>query len=227
MKRGKIFVIEGTDCSGKATQTKMLLERLRADNIPCETLSFPRYDTPTGDIIKRYLGKDGYQQEFGPAVDVPPKIASVLYAEDRYAAKPLIEQIINSGKHLILDRWVEANMGHQGGKIAKEKREEFFKWVDELEYGTFQLPRPNLVFFLYMPHQIGIELKKGRPGEADGHESNLDHLREAEKAYIQLANIFSWKRIDCTSDGTIRTLRSPEDISNEVYKNVINIINKD
>jgi dTMP kinase len=226
MKQGKIFVIEGTDCSGKATQTNLLLDRLRLENIPCEKLSFPRYNTPTGNIIKRYLGKDGYQQEFGPAVDVPPKIASVLYAEDRYAAKPEILEIINSGKNLIFDRWVEANMGHQGGKIVKENREEFFRWVNELEYGTFNLPRPDSILFLYMPYQVGIKLKKGRPGEADGHESSIDHLRNAEDAYIQLANMFSWKRINCTKDGTIATLRTPEDISNEVYKNVIEAINK-
>jgi len=227
MKRGKIFVIEGPDCSGKNTQTNLLLDRLRLENIPCEKLSFPRYDTPTGNIIKRYLGKDGYQQEFGRAIDVNPKLASVIYAEDRYAAKPMILKTLESGINFIFDRWVEANMGHQGGKLTADKRKEFFKWVDELEYGTFQLPRPNLVSFLHMPYQVGMELKKGRLGEADGHESSIDHLRNAEEAYIQLANMFNWKKIDCTRDGTIATLRSPKDISDEVYNNVISVINEE
>jgi len=33
-KRGKILVIEGSDSSGKQTQTKLLIERLRNENIP-------------------------------------------------------------------------------------------------------------------------------------------------------------------------------------------------
>ena len=33
--RGKIIVIEGTDCSGKETQTKKLEERLKEKGIKC------------------------------------------------------------------------------------------------------------------------------------------------------------------------------------------------
>jgi dTMP kinase len=218
-KRGRIFVVEGTDCSGKGTQTDLLVARLKAENILCHKMSFPRYDTPTGDMLKRYLGKPPYQQEFGPSDKVNPKLASVLYAEDRYATRGEMLEIINNGIHLILDRYVESNMGHQGGKIRNPKeRLEFIKWLDNLEYGTFELPRPDKVIFLYMPHQVAIELKKSRPGEADGHEANPEHLRNAEENYLQLANLFGWKRIDCAPDGTIKSLRTREDISKEVYK---------
>lgn len=224
-ERGKIIVIEGTDCSGKGTQTDLLVARLNRDNITCQKLSFPRYDTPTGDMIKRYLGKEEYKQEFGPADQVNPRLASVLYAEDRYAAKTLIEEIINSGKNLVLDRYVESNMGHQGGKIKdKAERKEFFAWLDELEYDTFKLPRPDLVLFLYMPYQVGMELKKGRAGEADGHEADPNHLKNAEQAYLQLAELFNWKKIDCAPDSTIKSLKQRIDISNEVYNVVRRLI---
>ena len=46
--RGKIIVVEGTDCSGKETQTSLLVQRLRRDGRKIERLSFPDYDTPTG-----------------------------------------------------------------------------------------------------------------------------------------------------------------------------------
>ena len=57
--KGKLIVIEGTDCSGKETQTKLLVEKLDKLNIKCVRLSFPMYDTPTGKIVGGpYLGKD-------------------------------------------------------------------------------------------------------------------------------------------------------------------------
>ena len=57
--RGKLIVIEGTDCSGKETQAKLLTQKLKKRNIKVEHLSFPNYDTPTGRIIGScYLGKE-------------------------------------------------------------------------------------------------------------------------------------------------------------------------
>ena len=49
--KGKLIVVEGTDCSGKETQTRLLVEKLLKENIKIERLSFPMYDTPTGKII--------------------------------------------------------------------------------------------------------------------------------------------------------------------------------
>lgn len=215
IKRGKIIVIEGTDCSGKETQTKMLCDRLISEGISCESISFPRYNTPTGQMVSRYLGKEPFEQEFGSSDSINPKLASVLYAEDRFFAKPEITSLINSGKNLIINRYVESNMGHQGGKIKDSvKRLEFFKWLDELEYKVFELPRPDAVIFLYMPHELGMKLKTGRPGKADGHESNKEHLKNAEESYLQLADLFGWKRVDCS---ILEEIKTKERIHQEVY----------
>ncbi len=224
-KRGKLFVIEGTDASGKETQTLKLIERLSAENIPCETMSFPRYNTPTGKIVARYLGKESFEQEFGPSDSVNPKLASILYAEDRFFAKPEMEVILNSGSNLILNRYVESNMGHQGGKIHHtNERKKFFMWLDELEYRNFGLPKPDKVIFLYMPYRVGMELKKGRPGKADGHENNPEHLRNAERVYLQLARMYNWARVDCTFNRTIETLKTREKIAEEVFEIVSKLL---
>ena len=110
MTRGKIISIEGTDGSGKATQTIELVKNLRKNGILCERISFPRYHTPTGRVISQtYLGKKRKSEEgdvawFGKADEVDPKIAALYYVADRLAAKDEIMEIINSGKHLILTR---------------------------------------------------------------------------------------------------------------------------
>ena len=68
MKKGKLIAIEGTDGSGKATQVKALVERIRAMGIGVVSFSFPRYKTPTGRAIRDYL--DG---KFGEPTTLPAK----------------------------------------------------------------------------------------------------------------------------------------------------------
>jgi dTMP kinase len=221
-KRGKLILIEGTDCSGKSTQAQKLITQLAAWGYQCVYHHFPNYFSPTGKVIKRYL-----ENEFGPANEIDPKVASLLYAEDRFAFAPQIRKWLDEGKIVILDRYVESNMGHQGGKIRDaEERKSFFKWLEDLEYGNFDLPKPDAVLFLYMPYQIGLELKNKRTlsseapsSSSDGHE-NSEHLRNAEEAYLQLARMYNWIKIDCAPDGTITSLKSPDKIAEEVYQKV-------
>lgn len=228
-KRGKTILIEGTDCSGKETQSKLLLERLKKENISVEVMSFPRYYTPSGRIVGQcYLGKDkpspgaqswqGDTAWFEEADLVDPKVASLYYAADRRAALPEIKAILNSGKNIIFNRYVESNMGHQGGKIIdSEERAKLIKFIEELEYNLLELPQPDVVIFLYMPHQIASKLKAGRAGAADKHEANINHLIRAEKCYLELAEKRKWVKINCAPDGTIDSLKTPEQIHEEVY----------
>ena len=115
----KIIVIEGTDCSGKETQTKLLLENLKNDGIKIDSMSFPNYESPTGKIVGGpYLGKeyicDGWFAEGAALVD--PYVAMCYFGADRRYNLPLIKEKLNNG-HLILDRYVYSNMAHQGGKL--------------------------------------------------------------------------------------------------------------
>ena len=157
VKKGKIIVIEGTDCSGKETQTSLLVQRLRKEGRKIERMSFPDYDTPTGKIVGGpYLGKkyicDGYFSEGAAAVD--PKVACLYYAADRRYNMGRILDLINQGIDVVLDRYVESNMGHQGGKIFdKEERLKLYKSLEDLEYGFLELPRPDFTIFLYMPYK--------------------------------------------------------------------------
>lgn len=61
-KKGKLFVIDGTDGSGKQTQFEKLKERLTKEGIAYKVVSFPNYDSPSSSLVKMYLsgefGKD-------------------------------------------------------------------------------------------------------------------------------------------------------------------------
>ena len=223
--KGKLIVIEGTDCSGKETQTKKIVERCEKKGIKVYNYSFPRYDTPTGRIVGGpYLGKsyicDGWFKE--GATNVDALVASAYYAADRrYNIKEIVDHL-NNGDIVLLDRYVESNMAHQGGKLAsKEERQKMYEKLDELEFGIMELPRPDAVIFLYMPSPYAAILKQSRVESADQHESSREHLERAEQAYLELTEKYGYIKIDCVKDDVIRTI---DDISDEVMARFEEII---
>ncbi len=217
--RGKIIVVEGTDCSGKETQTSLLVQRLSKMGRKIERFSFPNYESPTGKIVGGpYLGKQYICDGFFPegAAEVDPKVASLYYAADRKYNMPKIMELLEQGYDVVLDRYVESNMGHQGGKIFdKEERLKLYQDLEQLEYGFLGLPRPDLIIFLYVPYKKVAELRAGRDEPADQHEASPLHIRNAEHAYLELAEIHDYKKIECVDKkGKMRDI---EDIHEDVY----------
>ena len=221
--KGKLIVIEGTDCSGKETQTKMLIEKMQEKNLAVEKFSFPMYDTPTGKIIGGpYLGKsyicDGWFSE--GATNVDPKVASLYYAADRVYNIKKISELLDNGVNVILDRYVYSNMAHQGGKLHDSKdREEMYDWLNTLEFELLGLPIPDIKIFLHLPYEGSCILRKSRSvTEAlDQHEMSEEHLKLAETAYVEIAKKFDFKTIECMEEDRIKTI--PE-ISKEMISYV-------
>ena len=218
--RGKLIVVEGTDCSGKETQTNMLLESLKRDGIAVEKYSFPMYDTPTGKIVGGpYLGKkyicDGWFSE--GAINVDPKVAALYYAADRKYNIGYINELLENGTNVILDRYVYSNMAHQGGKIIDDKeRLEMYDWLEKLEFELLGLPHADIKIFLHMPLKYSIELGKHRTEALDEHEASEKHLENAEKSFLEIASKYEFKTIECAYE----SVRTREDISNEVINYV-------
>ena len=218
--RGKLIVIEGTDCSGKETQSNLLLEHLNNDKIKTEKFSFPNYDSPTGKIIGgSYLGKPHIGACLFPegAINVDPKVASLLYAADRKYNIDKINMLLLKGVNVILDRYVYSNMAHQGCKIESyNQRLEMYKWLEQLEFELLELPIPDISIFLHMPYEDACKLKKNRK-ELDEHELSESHLKKAEKTYVELSELYNWYTIECSNDGLIK---SKDEIHKEVYEYV-------
>lgn len=230
MNKGKLIVIEGTDCSGKETQTKKLVERLHEEGIKCERFSFPNYDSPTGKIVGGpYLGKEYISPCWfnEGAINVDPKVSSLYYAADRKYNINKIEDLIYNNINVILDRYIYSNFAHQGGKIKdREKRLEMYKWLEKLEFDLLELPHADIKVFLHMPYNVSIELKKNRIEKLDEHEKSKDHLVMAEEAYKEIADLYNFKTIECNEELNPRNI---DDINDElyqyVYKKIKNINN--
>ncbi|MBE6155435.1 MAG: hypothetical protein E7164_01610 [Firmicutes bacterium] len=219
MEKGKLIVIEGTDCSGKETQTQKLINYLESQGKKVKSFSFPMYDTPTGKIIGGpLLGKeyicDGWFPEGATHVD--GNVAALYYAADRYYNIHKIMDALNEGYTVILDRYIYSNMGHQAGKLAKkEERLERYKFIEKLEFDLLQLPKPDGVILLFMPVQEAKIIRAQRPEKLDQAESDEKHLMQAQNAYLEMAELYNFNVINCAINGNIRTI---DEISKDVIK---------
>lgn len=226
--KGKIIMIEGTDCSGKETQSNLLFEALKNKNIKVEKLGFPMYDTPTGKIVGGpYLGKSYLCEGWFPegANEVEPKVAALYYAADRRYNIPKIKKMLDQGINVILDRYVYSNMAHQGGKIIDtNERMNMYAWLDVLEFKLLELPKPDIQVFLHMPYDKATILKENRKELPDQHETCKEHLKHAENAYLELAQTYKWKTIECTTNqNEIKTIA---DIHQELFDYVLKELEK-
>lgn len=215
---GKLFVIDGTDGSGKQTQLEKLKERFDKEKIEYRTVSFPNYESPSSSLVKMYLNGD-----FGTdPKKVSPYIASTFYAADRYATfKTEYEEYYNNGGIILADRYTTANMVHQAGKIEDDnEREQFLKWLWDFEFNLYKLPIPTEVFFLNMPTEYAEKLMQNRENKItheakkDIHESNKAHLIDAYNEACKLVKKYNWYEVKCVKDGNIRSI---DDIHEEIF----------
>ena len=218
---GKLFVIDGTDGSGKQTQFQKLQESLTKDGIDYKVVSFPNYDSPSSSLVKMYLSG-----EFGEnAKEISPYIASTFYAADRYATfQTGYKKYYEDGGIILADRYTTANMVHQAGKIKdEEEREKFLNWLWDFEFNLYGLPVPSEVFFLNMPIENAVDLIKNRENKfthqdkKDIHERDINHLKDAYEAACYVSKKYNWYEIKCVKNNEIRTI---EDIHQEIYNEV-------
>ncbi len=216
-KTGKFIVIDGSDGSGKKTQSDLLIESLKKAGHETAYYDFPDYDSFFGKMVGRYLNG-----EFGEADQVSPYLGSLLYAGDRWQASKQIEKDLSEGKIVISNRYTQSNMGHQAAKIDNiDEKEKYLKWLEELEFNIYKIPKPDLVLFLHVPVEISQNLFVGKgkrkytKAVKDIHEGNVDFMKRSVNEYLRLTEKYpEWRRIDCTE---AETLLSKEEIADRIY----------
>ncbi len=227
--KGKLIVLDGTDGSGKATQTELLVKRLSDAGVAVATLDFPRYyDNFFGGLVGECLAG-----KYGDWAALDPHIASVIYAADRWESKQQIEEWLAAGVTVILDRYVSSNQIHQGGKIVNEKdRQQFMQWLDTMEHGTFGIPRPDLIIYLHVSTEMTQQLlaqkstqerKRYLEGKGDAHENNQEHLANAKESALKLVQAMNnWTQISCMRDEG--EMLSREEIHEKIYSVVADLL---
>lgn len=224
MNKGKLFIIEGTDGSGKQTQTEALYKKLLKEGYRVRKITFPNYESPACQPVKMYLNGDfGTNPE-----DVNAYVASTFYAVDRFASyKTDWGKFYEEGGIIISDRYTTSNMVHQAVKMEKEEREEYLEWLTDLEFTKYGLPKPDGVIFLNVNSEYTKKLMENRLNKInqeekkDIHESDFEYLHKSYLNSLEIADKYNWDKIDCVQDGALRTI---EDISNEIYETIKSIL---
>jgi dTMP kinase len=221
---GKLIVIEGLDGSGKSTQLGLLMEKLKDK---ARFITFPDYQSLSGKIIGEYLkGVYSGLDELDGAYS-----ASCFYAVDRYISyKTDWSKDYRSGKNIISARYSGSNLIYQMAKLEKEKWDDYYKWLNDLEHKKLRLPKADAVIFLDMPLEISREFLNKRyedegkeSGEGlDLHESSLSYLEKCREAADYAAEKEGWLRIKCAKRKKPRKI---EDINTELLKITEDLIN--
>lgn len=223
-RRGKLIVIDGGNGSGKTTQAKTLVDYFIKNKKPCRYYDFPQYYTSFhGKTVAKFLRGD-----FGEIDKVSPYLSSLAFALDRASVKNEMEEFLNQGGFIISNRYVTSSMAHQGAKFNNLKeREEFLKWLFDLEYKVHKMPKEDLVIFLYVPWQIGIKLSEKKlnqqkylQGKQDIEEKDIKNRIESEKLYLEFSKKYRhWVKIDCVVNNKIL----PPEI---IHQKIIEVLKK-
>lgn len=223
--RGIFITLEGTDGSGKGTQTDLLVKRLEDDGYDIAKFDFPQYDQESSYFVREYLNG-----RFGSGDNIGPYTGSLFFALDRFHASFEIRKALEAGKVVIANRFTGSNMAHQGTKFLNaEERRGFFIWLDNLEFQMLGIPRPDYNFILRVPADIAQQLvdQKGERSyttlKRDILEADLDHMKKSVEIYDDLASLFpkDFTRIDCVRDSELLNI---EEIHNLLWQTILPLL---
>lgn len=211
-----IIVLEGTDGSGKKTQSEMLHNYLVSIGKKCKLISFPNYASDSSASVKMYLSG-----QFGGSENFNGYQSCLLYAVDRMLTLKLFNP--NDYDYVIFDRYTTSSMVHQSENCnTKKEIDAFINWIENFEYKTIQLPKPDKVIFLDVPIDYTINLLKARK-PTDGRiasdileDEQLQRHSYDRAKYIAHKN--GWETIKCVQNGKLLS----KEIIHEKIKRVIN-----
>lgn len=192
----KIIAIEGLDKSGKHTQSNMLVDYLRSRGYKVEKSEFHRYDTPTGQLIQKWLYKEW---------DVDQTTIELIMAADKQAQQKWFKELEDQGvDFLILDRYTVSQFVYS---LANDIERE---WTIALQK---YMRKPDLNIFIDIEAEESMR-RKGKHGENDRYESDLKLLNGVRALLYWYIN----------DKGHINGHQSQEDVHKDIVKVVKEII---
>ena len=139
----------------------------------------------------------------------------MLYAGDRYEKKDELIEKLNQGYLIICDRYVPSNIAHQTAKYQNIKeKNDLKKWIEELEYSVYKLPKPDLIFFLNMNPDISDKLiltkakREYTDKKKDLHEDDNTYLKNVYTTFNDMTLSNDWINILCNEQNKLKTIEN-------------------
>ena len=230
--KGRFIVIEGLDGSGKSTQTALLQEALNVGGLKAEYIHFPRTDIESpfyGPMLRKFL-----KGELGSIDEVDPYFVALLFAGDRRNAISWISERLDAGIWVIADRYVLSNIAFQGAKLKQiNEKKKLASWILNLEFGHFELPKPDLTLFLHMPISFTkTQLNSQRKGddrsyldgERDIHEADFSFQQKVYEMYLMMLKMKEADLFDLQIKKTSAGIPSSKEIQKQILAILQNLV---
>jgi dTMP kinase len=204
----KIIPFEGLDKSGKATQVKLLQEGLEKEGFKVAVSEFHQYDSPTGAMIKAYLKGE---------IEMNTYALECIIAADKYNMVHQFNQWRHDGVDvLLLDRYVLSSLAYA---LNKEDAVS-----DQWLLGIIEhLPEPDFHVYLDVPAEVSMA-RKGKHGENDRYESDLEYLKRVRQYYLDVVNHLNnetpGSAVIVNGEGTV------EDVAHEILEGVLQFLHE-
>ncbi len=192
MRTNTLIAFEGIDGSGKATQAKMLAERLRKQGHHVTSAHTPRYEKPIGKFVQEALhGKHG---DFR---NLSPYFSGLPYLLDFATQKDALVAALKMGM-VVADRYVPSTVAFHAAKLSGVARGKYIKFVEELMYKEAGLPKPHLVIYLKMTEKLAKEHMDAAGKQLDQHERDTEYQKAVAEVYAKMARDKKvWRTVEC------------------------------
>jgi len=194
-KRGVFICVEGIDASGKTTQARRLVTKLRRKGIDAVYTTEPS-SGKVGKLIRRYV--------LDREKRVPISLEALLFAADRVdhletEVKPALER----GRIVVCDRYVYSSLAYQGAAGLD------FDWIEHIN--QFALV-PDLALFLDVTPEVMLKRLKRKKTVMETTQ-NLQRVRE-----VYLKMVRDNRLILLDGDKPV------DDVANDIQKVVTNFL---
>ena len=204
----KFISVEGGEGSGKSTLLSCLKKLFEDKKLPV-VFSFEPGGTELGKEIRESLIKN--RNFFSPRAE------ALLYAAAR--AQHMDELIIpslQSGKHVIVDRFVDASLAYQGvaRKLGLKRVRDLNEWATNGFY-------PNRTYLLDLDPQIGLSRAKSRQALDRIEREALSFHQQIRNAYLSLSKMHPERYV------LIDASQKPDEVFGLVQKDLLGYLSAD
>ncbi|CAI5757124.1 unnamed protein product [Candida verbasci] len=200
MARGQLILIEGLDRSGKSTQAELIAKHLQ----PSKLIKFPNRSTPIGKVINEYLEN----KEF----ELTDESAHLLFSANRWEIAHEIEELLNNGNFVILDRYIYSGIAYT---LSKETGpNSVLSSVDWLIGPDKGLPKPDLTIFL----SLDIDEISSRKGWGNERYEMKQFQIKVKESFMKILN---------QDDSSIKIVEVDKSSIEQVNEKLMNVINSE
>jgi dTMP kinase len=169
--KGLFITFEGTEGSGKSTQSGLLAERLRALGHRVRTLREPG-GTPIGEEIRHTLKHSANNAAMTAEAEL-----LLMNASRAQIVREIIRPALAAGEIVVCDRFYDSTIAYQG--YGRQLDLDQVRSIISFAVGD---TRPNLTLFLHVPTDVSEERRRTRQTQLPFVR---DRIEEADQKFFE------------------------------------------